>query len=275
MPPKKETASATETKTDTESKTVVAKTIPKPIIKKKASAPVIKSSKDEDTTEREATKGDDVVIIDSKSTTEPKEPKEPKEEPKEPTEPKEPKEPNEPKEEPKKKSVIKPILKISKKKSTSEARTARIADDQINESTVKPSRDKDSDPQESKQEVLLDVSKAIKSGKKPSRKQESLEHQNLFSEDDIDYRSIMMNYDFSKNKTLPKITKYEKALLVGKRAKQIEEGANPNVKVLPGQNAIEIAEEELRQRKIPFIIKRPIGNKFEYWKPADMEVIMD
>ena len=60
-----------------------------------------------------------------------------------------------------------------------------------------------------------------------------------------------------------------------KRAKQIEEGAAPNVKVLPGQSAIEVAEEELRQRKIPFIIKRPIGNKFEYWKPADMEVIMD
>jgi DNA-directed RNA polymerase I, II, and III subunit RPABC2 len=84
-----------------------------------------------------------------------------------------------------------------------------------------------------------------------------------------------LNYDFTKNKTLPKITKYEKALLIGKRAKQIEEGANPNVKVLPGQSAIAIAEEELRQRKIPLIIKRPLGNTFEYWKPADMEVIMD
>jgi DNA-directed RNA polymerase subunit K/omega len=76
-------------------------------------------------------------------------------------------------------------------------------------------------------------------------------------------------------RTMTKITKYEKALLIGKRAKQIEEGANPNVKVLPGQSAIAIAEEELRQRKIPLIIKRPLGNTFEYWKPADMEVIMD
>ena len=63
--------------------------------------------------------------------------------------------------------------------------------------------------------------------------------------------------------------------MVGKRAKQIEEGANPNVKVLPGQSSIEIAEEELRQRKIPLIIKRPIGNTYEYWRPADMEVLMD
>lgn len=121
------------------------------------------------------------------------------------------------------------------------------------------------------EEVLLDIAKSVKS-KKTSKKQDN---QEIFNEDDVDYRFIMMNYDFSKNKTLPKITKYEKALLVGKRAKQIEEGANPNVKVLPGQNTIEIAEEELRQRKIPFIIKRPVGNKFEYWRPADMEVIMD
>jgi len=121
-------------------------------------------------------------------------------------------------------------------------------------------------------EVLVDVSKALKTSKKPSKKQDNTD---IFNDDDVDYRYIITNYDFSKNKTLPKITKYEKALLVGKRAKQIEEGANPNVKVLPGQTSIDIAEEELRQRKTPFIIKRPIGNKFEYWKPIDMEVIMD
>lgn len=131
--------------------------------------------------------------------------------------------------------------------------------------------DKKEDKKEDK-EVLVDVSKALKVSKKPSKKQDITE---LFNDDDVDYRYIITNYDFSKNKTLPKITKYEKALLVGKRAKQIEEGANPNVKVLPGQTSIDIAEEELRQRKIPFIIKRPIGNKFEYWKPIDMEVIMD
>ena len=97
----------------------------------------------------------------------------------------------------------------------------------------------------------------------------------MFGDDDVDYRFVMMNYDYTKNKTLPKITKYEKASIVGKRAKQIACGATPNVKVIEGQSVIEIAEEELRQRKIPFIIKRPIGNTFEYWKPVDMEVNMD
>ena len=97
----------------------------------------------------------------------------------------------------------------------------------------------------------------------------------MFGDDKDDYREILINYDYTKNKTLPKITKYERALLIGKRAKQIEDGANPNIKVMPGQSSIDIAEEELRQRKIPLIIKRPNGNTFEYWKPADMEVFMD
>ena len=85
----------------------------------------------------------------------------------------------------------------------------------------------------------------------------------------------MLEYDFSKNKTLPKITKYEKALLIGKRAKQLEEGANPNVKTHLGQSVLSIAEDELRQRTIPLLIRRQLGNTVEYWRPKDMEVLMD
>ena len=97
----------------------------------------------------------------------------------------------------------------------------------------------------------------------------------MFDEDDLDFRTVMMNYDYTKNKTAPRITKYEKALLIGKRATQLEWGATPNIKINISQSVISIAEEELRQRKIPLIIKRPIGNTFEYWKPAHMEVNMD
>ena len=35
-----------------------------------------------------------------------------------------------------------------------------------------------------------------------------------------------------------------------------------------------IAERELLEKKIPFIIKRPISNnKFEYWKLEDLEIV--
>lgn len=71
------------------------------------------------------------------------------------------------------------------------------------------------------------------------------------------------------------MTKYEKARILGQRAKQIETGAKPFVKV--PENVIDsyvIAELELREKKIPFIIKRPIpGGGFEYWHMRDLENI--
>jgi len=77
------------------------------------------------------------------------------------------------------------------------------------------------------------------------------------------------------HKTLPYLTKYEKARVIGQRAKQIETGAKPLVKV--PENIIDgyvIAELELREKKIPFIIKRPIpGGAFEYWHLKDLEII--
>jgi DNA-directed RNA polymerases I, II, and III subunit RPABC2 len=92
---------------------------------------------------------------------------------------------------------------------------------------------------------------------------------------ETDYRDIMMKYDVSKNITRPKMTQYEKALVLGKRATQISSGAKPNITVKVGMTVVEIATEELRQKKVPFIIKRPIGNKFEYWKIKDLIVNLD
>jgi DNA-directed RNA polymerase I, II, and III subunit RPABC2 len=77
------------------------------------------------------------------------------------------------------------------------------------------------------------------------------------------------------HKTIPFLTKYERARVLGQRAKQIETGAKPFVNV--SENIIEsytIAELELKEKKIPFIIKRPIpGGGFEYWNIKDLEII--
>jgi len=77
------------------------------------------------------------------------------------------------------------------------------------------------------------------------------------------------------HRTIPYLTKYEKARILGQRAKQIETGAKPLVKV--PENIVDgyiIAELELKEKKIPFIIRRPIpGGGCEYWKLADLEVI--
>jgi DNA-directed RNA polymerase I, II, and III subunit RPABC2 len=77
------------------------------------------------------------------------------------------------------------------------------------------------------------------------------------------------------HRTLPFLTKYEKARVLGQRAKQIETGAKPLVNVPDNiVDAYVIAELELREKKIPFIIKRPIpGGAFEYWHLKDLEII--
>ena len=77
------------------------------------------------------------------------------------------------------------------------------------------------------------------------------------------------------HRTNPFLTKYEKARILGQRAKQIETGATPFVKV--PENIIDsylIAEMELQQGRIPFIIRRPMPNGgSEYWKISDLENI--
>ena len=77
------------------------------------------------------------------------------------------------------------------------------------------------------------------------------------------------------HRTIPYLTKYEKARILGQRAKQIETGARPLVKI--PENIVDsyiIAELELREKKIPFIIRRPIpGGGCEYWSLRDLEII--
>lgn len=75
--------------------------------------------------------------------------------------------------------------------------------------------------------------------------------------------------------TIPYLTKYERTRILGQRAKQINTGAKVFVrvpeKVIDGYS---IAELELKEKRIPFIIRRPIpGGGCEYWKLKDLEVI--
>jgi len=77
------------------------------------------------------------------------------------------------------------------------------------------------------------------------------------------------------HKTIPYLTKYEKARVIGVRAKQINMGAQIFIDVDPTiiDGAI-IAEKELIQRKMPFIIRRPLpGGGSEYWNLSDLEII--
>jgi DNA-directed RNA polymerase subunit K/omega len=77
------------------------------------------------------------------------------------------------------------------------------------------------------------------------------------------------------HKTIPFLTKYERTRVLGQRAKQILSGSNPYIEV--SKEIIDsyiIAEMELKAKKIPFIIRRPLPNGgCEYWKLKDLEDI--
>jgi len=77
------------------------------------------------------------------------------------------------------------------------------------------------------------------------------------------------------HKTVPFITKYEKARILGERARQINAGAKPFIKT--EKTLIDgylIALREYEEKKIPFIVRRPLPNGgSEYWKLADLEMI--
>lgn len=77
------------------------------------------------------------------------------------------------------------------------------------------------------------------------------------------------------HQTVPILTKYEKARILGERAKQINSGAKPFVAV--DETVIDgylIALKELEEKKIPFIIRRPLPNgASEYWKLKDLEML--
>ena len=77
------------------------------------------------------------------------------------------------------------------------------------------------------------------------------------------------------HKTVPILTKYEKTRILGERTKQINNGSKPFVDV---QNDIIdgylIACKELEEKKMPFIIRRPLpSGGSEYWHLKDLEVI--
>lgn len=77
------------------------------------------------------------------------------------------------------------------------------------------------------------------------------------------------------HKTVPFITKYEKARILGERAKQLNSGANSMIEIDPSIiDGYLIALKEFEEKKIPFIIKRPLPNGgCEYWKISDLEVL--
>jgi len=107
-------------------------------------------------------------------------------------------------------------------------------------------------------------------------------HKELIQES---YSEIQSKYNVIRNengmiidpyhKTLPILTKYERTKIIGIRSKQLSHGAQPMVSVEPDIiDPMIIAEKELEEKALPFIIVRPLPNgEKEYWKIEDLEYV--
>ena len=83
------------------------------------------------------------------------------------------------------------------------------------------------------------------------------------------YEAMKKNY-----KTSPFLTKYEKTRILSERTQQLANGSLSYLKNPEAYNTIyEIALMELEQKKLPFIIKRPLSNSIEMWKLEDLKLI--
>ncbi len=82
--------------------------------------------------------------------------------------------------------------------------------------------------------------------------------------------------DDPKHRMIPFITKYEMTRILGIRAQQIDNGAQPTI-TLDNPELISgyfIAKHEFSQNKLPFIIKRsfPCNGGVEYWNVCDLDI---
>jgi DNA-directed RNA polymerase I, II, and III subunit RPABC2 len=90
----------------------------------------------------------------------------------------------------------------------------------------------------------------------------------------LTYKNILENIGKNPKKTIPFLTKFERARIVGVRLQQLAYGAKPRIDVTNLKSMNEIVEEELIQRKIPFIIRRTLPNlTYEDWKLEEFETI--
>jgi DNA-directed RNA polymerase I, II, and III subunit RPABC2 len=97
---------------------------------------------------------------------------------------------------------------------------------------------------------------------------EEKEHNVIVNVDEV-YKNINEN----SKKTLPLLSKFEKARLVGIRKQQLATGSSPCVK---GKflNLDEIIEEEFKQKTLPLIVRRILHNgSYEDWRIEEFKNI--
>lgn len=83
----------------------------------------------------------------------------------------------------------------------------------------------------------------------------------------LTYKNVIENIEKKPKKTMPILTKFERARIVGTRLQELAYGAKPRVDTTGLKSIQEIVNKELEERQIPFIIRRNLPNgTYEDWK---------
>jgi len=74
------------------------------------------------------------------------------------------------------------------------------------------------------------------------------------------------------HKSVPFLTQYERTKIIGMRANQLSQGARPYIDVPEYMTDVgEIARLELKERRLPFLVRRPMPDgSHEYWRLSDL-----
>jgi len=79
----------------------------------------------------------------------------------------------------------------------------------------------------------------------------------------------------SRHRSVPYLTPFEKTKMIGFRANQLAQGSRPFV-IVPSHmtDVLEIARLELEQKRLPYIVKRPMPDgTFEYVRLSDLLMV--
>jgi DNA-directed RNA polymerase I, II, and III subunit RPABC2 len=79
----------------------------------------------------------------------------------------------------------------------------------------------------------------------------------------------------ANHRTYPFLTNFERTKIIGLRANQISRGSVPFISVPKHITDVrDIARLELEQKRLPYLVKRPLPNgTFEYWRLCDLLIL--
>jgi DNA-directed RNA polymerase I, II, and III subunit RPABC2 len=91
-------------------------------------------------------------------------------------------------------------------------------------------------------------------------------------------KEVSQSLGSSDRKSVPYMTKYEKTKLVSARVQQLSHGAPPLTSVdgLDSDNQFflhRVAEKEILEQKLPYIISRKFPNFVEYWSAQELQIL--